>query len=166
MNESTRNVVPAEQYLAGLNRKRMAAGVLFRDRRGWVLLVEPSYQPGWEIPGGAVEAGESPWTCAARELAEELGLEQPIGRLLLVDYVPVLESRPEAVVFIFDGGILDETDIPGLVFADGEIVSAAFHAPEEIRGKVKPVLADRIEIALQAVAQGGTALCELGRRVA
>ena len=47
------DVLPVEQYVAGLARKRMAAGVLFRDRIGRVLLVEPSYKPNWEIPGGA-----------------------------------------------------------------------------------------------------------------
>ena len=63
----------------------MAAGVLFRSADGRVLLVEPSYKPNWEIPGGAVEADESPWDGAARELAEELGLRLPVGRLLVVD---------------------------------------------------------------------------------
>lgn len=53
-------VLPVEQYVANLNRKRMAAGVLFRDVLGRVLLVEPSYKPNWEIPGGAVEADEPP----------------------------------------------------------------------------------------------------------
>ncbi|MFD1145643.1 hypothetical protein [Saccharothrix hoggarensis] len=38
-------VVPVEQYVAGLARKRMAAGVLFRDRAGRVLLVEPCVRP-------------------------------------------------------------------------------------------------------------------------
>nr|WP_158102996.1 NUDIX hydrolase [Lentzea kentuckyensis] len=34
----------------------MAAGVLFRDKSGRVLLLDPSYKPNWEIPGGAVES--------------------------------------------------------------------------------------------------------------
>lgn len=46
-------VLPVEQYVAELSRKQMAAGVLFRDVHGRVLLVEPSYKPNWEIPGGA-----------------------------------------------------------------------------------------------------------------
>lgn len=47
--------------MAGLSRKRMAAGVLLRDVQGRVLLVEPPSKPNWKIPGGAVEADESPW---------------------------------------------------------------------------------------------------------
>lgn len=160
------DVLPVEQYVAGLSRKRMAAGVLFRDSAGRVLLVEPSYKPNWEIPGGAVETDESPWATATRELTEELGWDQPLGRLLVVDYVRPQDSRPEGVVFVFDGGVLDETDVVGMVFPDGEILSAGFHTVPEARVKVKPLLADRLGVALEAVEQGGTALCEQGRRIA
>lgn len=72
-------VLPVEQYVAGLARKRMAAGVLFRDSCDRVLLVEPSYKPNWEIPGGAVEAEESPWQTAERELEEEIGFGAGVG---------------------------------------------------------------------------------------
>lgn len=34
------------------------------------------------------------------------------------------------------------------------------------RGKVKPLPADRLAVALHAAGQGATALCERGRRVA
>jgi 8-oxo-dGTP pyrophosphatase MutT (NUDIX family) len=159
-------VRPVEQYVAGLARKRMAAGVLFRDRAGRVLLVEPSYKPNFEIPGGAVDADESPWATATRELAEELGWDRPVGRLLVVDYVRPQDSRPEGVVFVFDGGVLDETDLVGMVFGDGEILSAGFHTVQQARAKVKPLLADRLAAALEAVEQGVTVLCEQGRRIA
>ena len=165
-SESSDKVLPVEEYVAGLAGKRMAAGVLFRDKAGRVLLLEPSYKPNWEIPGGAVEADESPWATATRELAEELGWERPPGRLLVVDYVRPQDSRPEGVVFVFDGGVLDETDLMGMVFTDGEILSAGFHGLDDARRKVKPMLADRLAVALQAVMQGATALCERGQRVA
>jgi 8-oxo-dGTP pyrophosphatase MutT (NUDIX family) len=158
--------MPVDQYVAGLSRKRMAAGVLFRDVQGRVLLVEPSYKPNWEIPGGAVEADESPWATAARELVEELGLDRPLGRLLVVDYVRPQDARPEGVVFVFDGGVLDETDVVGMVFPDEEVVSAGFYTLAEVRERVKPLLADRLAVALGAAEQGVTALCEQGRRVA
>jgi 8-oxo-dGTP pyrophosphatase MutT (NUDIX family) len=159
-------VLPVDQYVATLARKRMAAGVLFRDKAGRVLLLEPSYKPNWEIPGGAVEADEAPWATATREVTEELGWERPLGRLLVVDYVRPQDSRPEGVVFVFDGGVLDETDLLGVEFPDGEILSAGFHTLADARGKVKPLLADRLAVALQALEQGVTALCEQGRRIA
>jgi ADP-ribose pyrophosphatase YjhB (NUDIX family) len=163
---STTGPLPVEQYVAGLARKRMAAGVLFRDAAGRVLLVEPSYKPNWEIPGGAVEVDESPWTTASREVTEELGWDRPLGQLLVVDYVRPQDSRPEGVVFVFDGGRLDEADLVNMALADAELLSASFHTLEETRSKVKPLLADRIKAAVEAVEHGLTVLCEQGRPVA
>ena len=64
-------------YLAEGNarqaRKRVAADVLIRDRAGRVLLVDPTYKPDWDLPGGMAEANEAPGAAAARELREELG---------------------------------------------------------------------------------------------
>jgi 8-oxo-dGTP pyrophosphatase MutT (NUDIX family) len=160
------DVLPVDQYVATLARKRMATGVLFRDAAGRVLLVEPSDKPNWEIPGGAVEADESPWATATRELAEELGWDRPVGRLLVVDYVRPQDSRPEGVVFVFDGGVLDESDLVGMVFPDAEILSAGFYPLDQAAQRVKPLLADRLAAALEAVDQGVTMLCEQGRRIA
>ena len=48
--------------------------LVMTDPSGQVLLVEPVYKTDWEIPGGAVEADESPRAATIRELGEELGL--------------------------------------------------------------------------------------------
>ncbi|MFV2083087.1 NUDIX domain-containing protein [Micromonospora sp. LOL_021] len=74
-----------DDYTATLPRKRMGSAVLLRDRDGRILLVEPTYKDYWELPGGVVEADESPYDAAVRELAEELGLAVTPGRLLVVD---------------------------------------------------------------------------------
>ncbi|WP_169813104.1 NUDIX domain-containing protein [Nocardia jejuensis] len=66
----------------------MGAGLLFVDELGRVLLVEPTYKDHWELPGGVVEGGESPGAAAVREVREELGLDVPLGQLLVVDWVP------------------------------------------------------------------------------
>jgi 8-oxo-dGTP pyrophosphatase MutT (NUDIX family) len=158
-------LLPVEEYVARLNRKRMAAGILFRDGAGRVLLVEPTYKPTWEIPGGAVEADEAPWTAAARELMEELGLRLPVGRLLVVDHVRAQDFMPEGVAFVFDGGVLTDADLRAVVHRDGEIRSASFHTLAEVRTLVKPWQADRIAAALHAVDRNQTVLCEHGVRV-
>lgn len=62
--------------------------MLIFDEADLVLLVNPAYKPGSEIPGGYLRPGETPREGAARELKEELGLTTPIGRLLVADWAP------------------------------------------------------------------------------
>ncbi len=48
----------------------------------------------WELPGGRLEAGESPEECVAREVLEELGLKVEVGPLLDAwVYEPLPERR-------------------------------------------------------------------------
>jgi 8-oxo-dGTP pyrophosphatase MutT (NUDIX family) len=158
-------LLPVEEYVAGLPRKRMAAGALFYDEIGRVLLVEPSYKPNWEVPGGAVEEDESPWQAAAREVAEELRWDKPIGRLLVVDHVRPQDSRPEGVIFMFDGGLIEQKELAEVSFADGEVLSVGLCHADEVRARCKPLLADRLAAAMEAVKLDTTVLCEQGRRV-
>ena len=60
----------SEQAPGNSARPLVAAGVLFFDEQGRVMLVDPTYKPGWEIPGGYVEAGESPLEACVREVKE------------------------------------------------------------------------------------------------
>lgn len=152
--------------MAGLNRKRMASGVLFTDGADRVLLVEPSYKEQWEIPGGSVDENESPWATARRELAEEIGMSRPPGRLLVVDHVLPQDAWTEAVVFVFDGGVLTQSDVDKMEFVDGEILSAGFYDLAEARPLLRPRMAGRVEAALTALRTGTTVLCEQGRPVA
>ena len=93
----------------GGTRAAMASGALFRDDTGRVLLVRPTYKPGWEIPGGMVEPGESPRAACVREVQEELGLRPPIGDLLVVDWAPQA-PQGDKLLFVFDGGSLSAAD--------------------------------------------------------
>ena len=60
----------------GRLRRAMTLGVRVAafDGEGRVLLVRHGYAPGWHLPGGAVDPGESAQEAAARELFEETGV--------------------------------------------------------------------------------------------
>jgi 8-oxo-dGTP diphosphatase len=147
-------MLPAGQYVASLARKRMAATAFFRDDAGRVLLVDPVYKPTWDLPGGAVEAEESPHAACRRELAEELGLDRPPGRVLAVDWVPSRPERPEGLIVVYDGGVLSEAEIDEIVVADEELAGYAFVARDEVAGLVSPLLARRVASCLDAVTAG------------
>lgn len=45
------------EFFDSLPRTRGAASALLRDEAGRVLLVKPTYRPGWGLPGGVIEMG-------------------------------------------------------------------------------------------------------------
>lgn len=158
------DLLPYDEYVASLPRKRMSAGVLLHDGEGRVVLVEPSYKAHWDVPGGVVDEGESPWGAAARELAEELGVQRGKMRPLVIDHVAAAaDGMPEGVAWIFDGGVVTDEEIRRLDLVDPEILSVGLYGLDEATGKVSGTLARQIEVALRAVETGdGPLLCDDG----
>jgi 8-oxo-dGTP diphosphatase len=149
-NVSTgRTILPPDQYVASLARKRMASTAFFRDAEGRVLIVNPVYKPTWELPGGAAEADESPHAACRREVAEELGLDRPPGRVLAVDWVPARTIGPDqtllpdGVIVVYDGGVLTPAEVKEIVLADGELAGFEFVTADEAAGRVTPLVARR-----------------------
>jgi ADP-ribose pyrophosphatase YjhB (NUDIX family) len=128
---------------------RVAAGALFVDDQGRILMLRPTYKPYWDIPGGYVEKGESPLAACVREVREELGLEVAVGPLLAVDWAPNSDEG-DKMLFIFDGGSLRPDELAAIEFADGEIGEWSFATDSELDGMTIPRLARRLRQAASA----------------
>jgi 8-oxo-dGTP diphosphatase len=164
VNSPVPGFLPPDEYVASLARKRMAAAALFRDGAGRVLLVDPVYRDTWDLPGGAVEAEESPQAACRREVAEELGLDRPAGRVLVVDWVPSRPGRPEGLIVVYDGGLLSPTEIAAITVPARELAGFAFVPPSEVAARVTPLVGGRIAASLDAVADGLVLSLEAGRQ--
>lgn len=151
-----------QAYFASLPKKYMGSGLLVRDPFGAVLIVTPTYKPTLEIPGGIVEAGESPRACAQRESLEELGLELTPQRLLVMDYLTATEERPDALIFVFDGGVLSADAIARIRLPPTELEAWQFVPPSNLTTLLLPRMARRLQCAINALEAGETWYLEDG----
>ncbi|MEV7777848.1 NUDIX hydrolase [Kitasatospora sp. NPDC088351] len=140
---------------------RTAAGVLFFDEADRVLLVKPTYKPGWEIPGGYLHPGETPSEGAAREVKEELGITPPIGHLLIADWAPH-PTEGDKLLFVFDGGVLPADELERITVDQVEIGEYAFHPSDQLDELLIPRLARRVHAAWAAWTHSETVYLEHG----
>lgn len=142
-------------------RPRVAAGALFFDDQGRVLLVQPTYKEGWDIPGGYVEPGESPLQACIREVHEELGIQPPIGPLLVVDWAPHPDEG-DKLLFVFDGGVLAADAQAQISLNESELQSYAFHDLQRAGALLSSRLARRVAAAATARSHGSAHYIERG----
>ncbi|MFG2394621.1 NUDIX domain-containing protein [Streptomyces lavendulae] len=123
------------------------ADVVALTRSGHVLLIErgwPPFEGAWALPGGYVEPGEAPFVAAARELAEETGLDVLVGALHQIGIwdQPGRDPRGTFVTFAYmaivpegttvtagddahDARWWPLTDLPKLAFGHADIIRTA-----------------------------------------
>lgn len=145
-----------------LPMKRMIGHAVFRDEQGRVLLTETRYKQDWELPGGIVEAGESPRVGAEREVLEEIGLSVHFSDAALIDWMPPYMGWSDAIEFIFDGGTLAPEVADGITATDPrELVAVHWVDPADLTERVTELSARRIRLLLS----GFTGMTEDGRPI-
>jgi 8-oxo-dGTP diphosphatase len=147
-------------YQDSLPKKRMGAGALIFDENGRFLLVNPTYKDPWEVPGGIVEAKESPAQACVREVGEELGLDIELERLLLVDYLSDSPEKVEALMFIFQGPVLTQAEIETIQLPAEELSEYRFCAIEEAVTLLNARLGRRVRRSLAVMTGNGSVYVE------
>lgn len=97
------------------------------DEHGRVFLVRHSYVPGWHMPGGGVERGETLLQALVKELREEGNLEIIGAPDLVTVYFNSPTSRRDHVAFYRCAVRQSAPKQP-----DREIVEAGFFAPDQL----------------------------------
>ncbi len=141
-------LLPEAEYYASLPRRRVAAGQLLTNPAGEILLVETTYKPEWEIPGGICDAGESPRMAARREAREEIGIDREPGDLLVIDHVAHPAPKGDMLIFVYDGGVISDPD--EIIVDHVEIAAVHFVSPDQLAVPTKPAMTRRLLAAVQA----------------
>lgn len=150
-------------FLASLPAVYVGVGGLITDAAGRILIVKPTYKPGWEIPGGAMDPDEYPRETLRRELAEEIGFTLEPGRLLVVDFCLARPERPRpSIMYIYDCGELTAEQQAAITLPADELSEHRFAAVGELDGLLPGRLLRRVREAARQCTLGATADQENG----
>ena len=120
---------------------RIAVKAVVRNQEDEVLLIKRAaddvHCPDvWEIPGGRLDNGESPFGGLQREVSEEVGLEIEIGKPLCVDYF-IRQDGQQITMIIFE-----------CVLVDGEVTLSHEHTEYKWLGVLEAC--DKIDHKMRA----------------
>ena len=136
-------IIKRINHWRGLLKRTVMLGVrgVVRDELGRVLLVRHTYMPGWYLPGGGVDPGETAGEAFAREVWEETGvrLDRP-PRLVSMHLNPRASRRDHVVFFVAEvasGG--------ALAGPSAEIAELGFFALDALPDGVTPATRRRLD---------------------
>jgi 8-oxo-dGTP pyrophosphatase MutT (NUDIX family) len=125
--------------------RSMTLGVrgLVVDGEGKVLLIKHTYTPGWYLPGGGIERGETAEQALERELMEEAGVRMTArARLLSFHSNDALFRGDHVLIYRIDAF---ETGEPSQT---GEIEEIAWFSPDALPDDVTRATRRRLAEAL------------------
>ncbi len=120
-----------------LRIKSIGVRTLVLNEQGQVLLVRHTYAPGWHLPGGGVNAKETPKQAALREAYEEAGIKtQGEPALMGVYYHTVRGADDYVVLYVIHSFVQDDVHSPEIAeycWADAHRLPAGTTASTERR---------------------------------
>jgi 8-oxo-dGTP diphosphatase len=138
---------PAPPVLA-LPAIPVSAGALIVDKAGRLLILKPTYKPGWTIPGGVMEAdGETPWEACRREVREETGIDVRHGRLACMDFRRPRPGNPGGIRFLFRCGPIGGKHLATIAVQPEEIAEYRIVALPDALQLLRPPIRRRVRAA-------------------
>lgn len=114
--------------------------LIFDQQQNTVFLIRHTYVPGWQLPGGGVEAGETAMEALHREIIEECNveiLERP--RLTSIHFNRQASRRDHVAIYL-----VKSFKVLGERPADREIAEARFFPLDALPPTVTPATRRRI----------------------
>lgn len=81
---------------------------MLEDTDGKLLIVKANYKPYWTVPGGVIDAGETPKQAAVREVFEEVGIRLDERELTFVLVADRISTHLQTYQFLFKAKLSEE----------------------------------------------------------
>jgi 8-oxo-dGTP pyrophosphatase MutT (NUDIX family) len=117
------------------------------DAEGRIFLIKHSYVPGWHLPGGGVEAGESMLEALTREMQEEGNIEiGPAPEFFALYFNPKDSDRDHVGLYVIRDFVQPSPPRP-----NAEIIAHGFFARDALPADTTPATRVRIAEVLDGV---------------
>jgi 8-oxo-dGTP pyrophosphatase MutT (NUDIX family) len=151
-------MLDADEWQNSLPRWHIGANALVRDQHGRILLVRPRRGDRFQLPGGQVDAHETPQEAAGRELREETGLDLPVGSLISISFEhPSPGWDYPTQIMLFDLGSVDSATVQ-LTTCDPDIAEHRWAHPGEAEHLLGTARTERLRAGFLGLRQGYPAL--------
>jgi 8-oxo-dGTP pyrophosphatase MutT (NUDIX family) len=109
------------------------------DGYGRIFLIRHSYVPGWHLPGGGVEPGETALEALAREMMEEGHIAIGPAEFFALYFNPKDSDRDHVALYVIRDFAQTSPPQP-----NAEIVAHGFFAPDALPADTTPATRARI----------------------
>jgi ADP-ribose pyrophosphatase YjhB (NUDIX family) len=116
------------------------------DRDGRIFLIKHSYVPGWHLPGGGVEPGETALEALAREMMEEGNIEISAPEFFALYFNPKDSDRDHVALYVIRDFVQTSPPQP-----NAEIIAHGFFARDALPADTTPATRARIAEVLDGV---------------
>jgi ADP-ribose pyrophosphatase YjhB (NUDIX family) len=116
------------------------------DRDSRVFLIKHSYVPGWHLPGGGVEVGETVLEALTRELMEEGNIEIGACEFFALYFNPRDSARDHVALYVIRDFVQASEPKP-----NSEIIAHGFFARDALPPDTTPATRARIAEVMDGV---------------